>query len=573
MSPRSPAILRLLAPALFAVAAGCVTSEGTGVDTGAAGNTGGASAMAGTGVATSGAGTNGAAGLGGATSSTGTGGGSAGTSGGAGTGGASQGRGGTTGAGGAAGAAAGVAGAGGSAAGAIGAAGMTGAGGNTPPGSLTLSGLKIDPNPRMTLSCYVSWTTSAAASSEVQFGVGGYQLRVLDSSQVTSHKVHVVGMHAETAYQIKAISTNATATGSATGTFTTGKVPTGTPKATVVTNARDKVQPGWTLTNAFLGGTMPAIIVMVDADGLPVWYFVHGKSADQFGMTSVEWLSNGHVLIGNASAEPAREIDLEANVVWEGPTGGTPAASHHTGKTSAGNYLMVRESNTTARVEELNPSNQIVWTWDLYTTLKPKTTAADWCHLNSVTVDVAKNLLYFNCRYQGLFKVNRADKSILWQMGAAIDDSQTGDITYLPDNSARFNDSHDPEIHDDGTILFYDNQGWTGHTGGQMNGSLHTQVVEYMVDDAKKQATLTWQFPGTFAGVDTWYKQSWSTPIWGDANRLANGNVLVTAGNKSGATRHFEVTRAGEVVWAIDWTNVGSYRGVRVSPGPATPIP
>jgi hypothetical protein len=177
----------------------------------------------------------------------------------------------------------------------------------------------------------------------------------------------------------------------------------------------------------------------------------------------------------------------------------------------------------------------------------------------------AKNLLYFNCRYQGLFKVNRADKSILWQMGAAIDDDRTGDITYLPDNNARFNDAHDPEIHDDGTILFYDNEGWTGHTGGQMNGSFHTQVVEYVIDDAKKQATLTWQFPGSF-NVDAWYKQSWYTQIWGDANRLANGNVLVTAGNKTGTTRHFEVTRAGEVVWAIDWTNIGSYRGVRIAP-------
>ena len=265
-----------------------------------------------------------------------------------------------------------------------------------------------------------------------------------------------------------------------------------------MTNTRDKMQPGWTLTNIYGGGTTPAIIVIVDDDGMPVWYFVHGKTADQFGMTSTDWLPNGHVLIGNASAEPAREVDLEANILWEGPTGGTPAASHHTGKLGNGNYLVVRESNATARVEELSPSNQIVWTWDLYSTLKPKTTAADWCHLNSVTVDEAKNFLYFNCRYQGLFKVNRADKSILWQMGAAIDDSHTGDITYLPDNAARFNDSHDPEIHADGTILFYDNQGWTGHTGGQMNGSYHTQVVEYMVDDAKKQATLTWQFPGTF---------------------------------------------------------------------------
>ena len=235
--------------------------------------------------------------------------------------------------------------------------------------------------------------------------------------------------------------------------------------------------------------------MIVDADGNPVWYFVHGKTSDQFGMTSTVFLPNNRILIGNASAEPAREVDLEANIVWEGPTGGSPAASHHTSKLLTGNYLIVRESNASARVEELSPSNQVVWSWDLYDHLKPKTTAADWCHLNSVSVDEAKNILYFNCRYQGLFKVNRADKSLLWQLGAAIDDKMTGDMTYLPDNSVRFNDAHDPEVHSDGTVLFYDNEGWTGHTGGQMNGSFHTQVVEYMLDEAKKQATLSWGSP------------------------------------------------------------------------------
>ena len=132
------------------------------------------------------------------------------------------------------------------------------------------------------------------------------------------------------------------------------------PRATLLTNTRAKMQPGWTLTNVWPGGSAPAIIVILDAEALPVWYFVHGRGADQFGMTSTQWLPNQHILIGNASTEPPREVDLEANIVWEGPTGGTPAASHHTGKTASGNYLIVRESNTTARVEEISLTNTVV---------------------------------------------------------------------------------------------------------------------------------------------------------------------------------------------------------------------
>jgi len=460
-----------------------------------------------------------------------------------------------------------------------GAGGGTGSGGAAGLGSLTITNLKIDPNPNMTLSCYVSWTSSEAANSEVQFGTGGYQLRIVDANAVTAHKVHVVGMHPETAYMIKAVSTSATATGSAEGTFTTGKVPANLPAAaTLVTDQRQKMQPGWTLTNFWVGsGNAPGIIVIVDEDAIPVWYYVHGKTADQYGMTSTDWLPNGHVLIGNASAEPALEVDLEGNIIWTGPTGGTPAASHHTSKLSTGDYLIVRESNASARVEELSPDDKVVWTWDLYDHLKPKTTAADWCHLNAVSVDEANNFLYFNCRFQGLFKVNRTDKSIIWQMGAAIDDAHAGTVTYLPDNSARFNDSHDPEVHPDGTVLFYDNQGWSMHTGGEMNGSYHTRVVEYQLDETASPvtATLTWEFPGKFT-VDAWYKNSWQTPIWGDADRLDNGDVLVTAGAKGAGThtRIFEVTRAGEVVWAMEWPeNNGGYRAARIAHPPATKLP
>lgn len=458
--------------------------------------------------------------------------------------------------------------------GGAGASGTTSTTGSIPSGTLSVTDLTIEPNPRMTLSAYVSWTTSEPSNSEVQFGIDGYQYRIVDPNEVSEHRIHVVGMHPETAYSIKAVSTNQAATGSAEGDFTTGQVPAELPpQAELVANQFEQMQPGWTLTNYHVGGssnfsTSPAIIAMLDEEGVVVWYFVHGDSADQFGMTSTDWLPNGHVLIGNASEEPAREVDLEGNVVWEGPTGGTPALSHHTSKLATGNYLVLRESNTSARVEELSPDNTVVWSWDLYDYVQPTTTAADWCHLNAASTDPTENFLYFNCRFQGLFKVDRTTKELLWHMGAAIDDSSSGDIGYLPDNSVRFNDSHDPEIHEDGTILFYDNQGWASHTGGEGNGTYHSRVVEYSLDETSLQATLTWEFPGNFE-VDTWYKENWETPIWGDADRLENGNVLVTAGVRGAGThtRIFEVTREGEVVWGIEWPeNNGSYRADRFTP-------
>jgi hypothetical protein len=95
--------------------------------------------------------------------------------------------------------------------------------------------------------------------------------------------------------------------------------------------------------------------------------------------------------------------------------------------------------------------------------------------------------------------------------------------------------------------------------------------VEYRIDDETKQAELVWEFPGTFE-VDAWYRDEWHTQIWGDANRLPNGNVLITAGTGRAdeRTRIFEVTREdGQVVWEM-WMppRTGSYRAQRIWPRP-----
>ena len=102
--------------------------------------------------------------------------------------------------------------------------------------------------------------------------------------------------------------------------------------------------------------------------------------------------------------------------------------------------------------------------------------------------------------------------------------------------------------------------------------SVRTQTsFTAQLDESKKTATLVWEFPGNATVPDAWYTQSWYTPFWGDADRLANGDVLVTAGFRSTQLTHiFELRPSdGKVVWQITYpAGVGAYQAERLSPPP-----
>jgi hypothetical protein len=491
-------------------------------------------------------------------------------------------------AGGAAGAAPGASGAGASASGASGASG-SGGGAGIGSGTLTLSEFEVEPNPNMTISCFVSWTTAEPASSEVQFGEEGYEFRIRDEELVTNHRVLVIGMHAQKTYRIRAVSANRTGTGSADGTFMTGMLPSGitTPELTVDDFAN--AYPGWTLTNIQSVSSTTAKIVIYDQNGLPVWYFVHGTASDARGDVSTELLSDG-VLVGPTSGVPARLVDLSGEVSWEGPPNSTQQLmSHFVYRTAGGNYVLNRELDKSVmngstriddqRLEEITPEREVVWSWNLFDHVEPSGSKEELCHGNNLTFDDAAGFLYYNCRWVGLFKIHRMSGDIEWRMGGTYDETSLGpgDFTFSPPDS-QFSDAHEPDWSDDGTLLLlYDNGGYAGLGGGGGSQNFHSRIVEYRIDQTALTATRTFEFPGDFT-VDAWYQDDWYTPFWGDADRLPNGNILVTAGvrSQSAASRIFEITREGKVVWELTFPTGGggSYKAQRLVPPPLVePMP
>jgi len=460
-----------------------------------------------------------------------------------------------------------------------------------------LSGKRINvtaaANPNNVLSVYANWTTEAPMDSEVQFGVDGYQYRIYDNTKVTNHHVLVIGMHAETTYKIRAISSNNETTLKDETTWRTGSLPVGVPEGVMITNNTALSQPGWTLINVQVGNgsfafsDYPARVVMYDHDGLPVWYYIDGPNNDRGGALSTEFLdSSNTILIGPTGVAPndvpPREVDLAGNIIWEGPANvpDNEMLSHDVLKLSNGHYLLLRwikaeGEPTDARLEEVNAGNQVLWSWNLYDFYTPPENASgDWCHANSATVDIEKDEVYLSCRWLGLFKTaynyDRRNPQLLYHLPAVYHSSGEGNMTFDPPES-QFNDIHDPEIHDNGTIMFFDNDGWdfVNSVGGY-----HSRVLEFSINEETKVAEEVWEFPGNF-DVDPWFTDEFYCPYWGDANRLENGNVLIAAGVRGAESisHVFEVTNDGEVVW--DFTlpaDHGVYRATRISPPLIEPL-
>jgi hypothetical protein len=418
----------------------------------------------------------------------------------------------------------------------------------------------------------------------VQFGIGEYTWEISDDAMVTDHRVLVIGMRAAETYQIKAISTNDSGTGEATTEFETGALPSEIPVGEIVTYDAELAQPGWTLMNVQQGqgdyrarSDLPPMAVIYDEEGYPVWYVVSGNSPDIGGAISTE-LTDVGVLVGPqmvGGAAPV-EYDFAGNVTWQCSDvrcGGNADLSHHAGKTSDGNFVVNRDVNnggvTMPVFDEFQPpDNNVAWSLDLASLLPPPSGASgDWCHGNSITINKEADEAYVSCRFLGVIKTTYSNPQLVWHLPASYGAQGMGDFTFDPPES-QFSDIHDPEIHDDGTVMVFDNGGWDGVVTSYNPTGLSSRVVEYSLDVGAGVATRVWEFPGDFE-VDDYYRTQWYMPFWGDADRLPNRNVLMINGVKGPdlRSRVFEATDDGQVVWAMDLPlDYGVYRADRIDP-------
>ncbi|MDP6935482.1 MAG: arylsulfotransferase family protein, partial [Myxococcota bacterium] len=168
-------------------------------------------------------------------------------------------------------------------------------------------------------------------------------------------------------------------------------------------------------------------------------------------------------------------------------------------------------------------------------------------HLNTIEPFPDEDALLISARnINQLMKIDRNSGEILWTLG------EYGDLPLV--GNEQFLWQHAPEIQEDGSILLFDN-GLTDKR--EMSRVL---VLSYDSEAGVVQVDQEIRaFPDIFA------------PVWGDADRLANGNILATFGQGGDelVSVIIEFDEAGEELWRLEtpmgW---GVYRTDRVEDPP-----
>lgn len=269
----------------------------------------------------------------------------------------------------------------------------------------------------------------------------------------------------------------------------------------------EKIQPGTTLLIDNHDLSSPRI-VEVNRLGEIVWEYPLPQEQKQYTNPGwdVELLPNGNILT-LLPRYGVLEINRDKQVVWKYLDA---KISHDADRLPDGNTLIAYGAYDTAadpQVKEVDASGKRVWSWyakDIFFGGNYSSISDEgWTHTNAVSRLENGNTLVSLRNFDFIAEVNH-DGKLVRKIGEGLLEAQ-----------------HDPLVLPNGNILL-------------ANHARPNQILELDTTGA-----VIWRFP---------VPDRASMPVR-DANRLANGNTLITE-----ADRIVEVTPAKEVVWEFRLT-------------------
>jgi len=395
------------------------------------------------------------------------------------------------------------------------------------------------------------------------------EVHELTSSGISGqHELALYGLRADTTYTC-AVSTS---DGEASFALETAPLPDWAPDWTLSGETE-----GYTLFNHLLAGldATDQKLLLVDPAGDVRWYYVLPEQVA--GDVDSRYLGDGTFLYGGGYGARPRRIDLTGETVWRGKSPHLGRTHHHHGEALDDGRVMSLVS-----IDNTAPEEAEAWTGFAVEVIDPETDTLDWSWNSQALVDAGQlhvpgsdrdpyhantawwteddegDALYVSLRdVDAWVRLDRSDGTLSWWLGAGGDFELLDRDGEPADDADWFYFQHAPELTGD-TLVVYDNG--FGRPGGG-----YSRVVMYRVDVPGRTVQVLWD----------WTEDHWKEPVWGDADLLESGRVLVARGHCWGCNGADEANRSAlieldprtsEVTWRLDFTGEsdGLYRAQRI---------
>ncbi len=285
-----------------------------------------------------------------------------------------------------------------------------------------------------------------------------------------------------------------------------------------------------------------------DKDGVPVWWY---KDPGYASPTDAKFLTPTTVAYWDGPTQSYELRGLDGS--FQGAVGGgdIPLNPHDLQLLPNGNYLGIMDVTTDCPADpsqcidlsswglsaqssildnvivELNPSNQIVWSWDTAQHVNLAAENVNWrdqypdvIHMNSIEYDGNGGIILSARHLDAVYRIDMATGDITWKLGGTPTPQSltvVGD-QYLDGGGQLFSGQHYPRLQPDGSLTVHDN-------GSRANRP--PRALQFTIDTSTDTATEVEQVADSRAPT---------SPYTGSAEKLSGGDWVMDWGGSDFTT-------------------------------------